>query len=100
MSLRIMLRYILPNAIPLMIVLVTLQLGGFILAEAALSFFGIGINPPGAARGQMVSAGYRHTDYPLLTISPGVAIMPVVFVLNMVGDGLRDALDPGLRGIL
>ncbi len=97
---RIMLRHILPNAIPPMIVLITLQLGGLILAEAALSFFGIGIKPPGAAWGAMVFDGYRYGDLPLLSIVPGVAIMLVVFAFNMVGDGLRDALDPRLRGIL
>jgi len=76
------------------------QLGGLILAEAALSFFGIGIKPPGAAWGAMVFDGYRYGDLPLLSIVPGVAIMLVVFAFNMVGDGLRDALDPRLRGIL
>jgi len=92
---RVMLRHILPNAIPPMIVLVTLQLGGIIMAEAALSFLGIGIKPPGAAWGAMVSDGYRF-----LFFAPGIAIMLVVFAFNMVGDGLRDALDPRLRGIL
>ena len=98
---RIMLRHILPNAVPPMIVLVTLQLGGIIMAEAALSFLGIGIKPPGAAWGAMVSDGYRYlTDTPVLSFAPGIAIMLVVFAFNMVGDGLRDALDPRLRGIL
>ncbi len=100
-NLRIMLLHILPNALPPMIVLITLQLGGLIMAEAALSFLGIGIKPPGAAWGAMVNDGYRYlTMNPVLSFAPGIAIMLVVFAFNMVGDGLRDALDPRLRGIL
>jgi peptide/nickel transport system permease protein len=98
---RIMLSHILPNALPPMIVLVTLQLGTIILAEAGLSFLGIGIKPPGAAWGAMVNDGYRYLNTnPMLSFAPGIAIMLVVFAFNMVGDGLRDALDPRLRGIL
>ena len=100
-SARTMLRHILPNAMPPMIVLVTLQLGFLILAEAGLSFLGIGIKPPGAAWGAMVSDGYRYMlSNPVLSFAPGLAIMVVVFAFNMVGDGLRDALDPRLRGLL
>lgn len=98
---RIMLNHILPNTLPPMIVLVTLQLGSIILAEAGLSFLGIGIRPPGAAWGSMVNDGYRFLlSNPVLSFAPGLAIMLVVFAFNMVGDGLRDALDPRLRGIL
>ena len=98
---RAMFRHILPNAAPPMIVLITLQLGTLILAEAGLSFLGIGIKPPGAAWGAMVNSGYGHlTTNPWLSFSPGIAIMLVVFAFNMVGDGLRDALDPRLRGTL
>ena len=100
-SLRIVGGHILPNALPPMIVLVTLQLGTLILAEAGLSFLGIGIQPPGAAWGAMVLDGSRYLlTNPLLSFSPGLAIMLVVFAFNMVGDGLRDALDPRLRGLL
>jgi peptide/nickel transport system permease protein len=100
-NLRTMLSHILPNALPPMIVMVTLQLGGIILAEAGLSFLGIGIKPPGAAWGAMVTAGYPYLQTnPVLSFAPGLAIMLVVFAFNMVGDGLRDALDPRLRGIL
>jgi peptide/nickel transport system permease protein len=82
-------------------VLVTLQLGTLILAEAGLSFLGIGIKPPGAAWGAMVLDGYRYLrSNPVLSFAPGLAIMLVVFAFNMVGDGLRDALDPRLRGLL
>jgi peptide/nickel transport system permease protein/oligopeptide transport system permease protein len=98
---RTMFSHILPNTLPPMIVLITLQLGSLILAEAGLSFLGIGIKPPGAAWGAMVSDGYRYLrDHPVLSFAPGVAIMLVVFAFNMIGDGLRDALDPRLRGTL
>ncbi len=100
-SRRIMLSHILPNTLPPMIVLVTLQLGTVILAEAGLSFLGIGIRPPGAAWGSMVYDGYRFLlPHPVLSFAPGLAIMLVVFAFNMLGDGARDALDPRLRGIL
>jgi len=96
-----MFKHILPNALPQMIVLITLQLGGLILAEAGLSFLGIGIKPPGAAWGAMVNDGYRYlTTNPVLSFAPGIAIMLIVFAFNMVGDGLRDALDPRLRGTM
>jgi peptide/nickel transport system permease protein len=98
---RIMLNHILPNTLPPIIVLVTLQLGSVILAEAGLSFLGIGIRPPGAAWGSMVYDGYRFLlSNPVLSFAPGLAIMLVVFAFNMVGDGLRDALDPRLRGVI
>jgi len=98
---RAMLRHILPNAFPPLIVLMTMMLGNLILAEAGLSFLGIGIEPPGAAWGAMVYDGYRYlTRNPALWLAPGLAIMVVVFAFNMVGDGLRDALDPRLRGLL
>ena len=100
-NIRIMLSHILINCLPPMIVLATLQLGTIILAEAGLSFLGIGIRPPGAAWGSMVSDGYRYLlSNPWLSFAPGLAIMLVVFAFNMVGDGMRDALDPRLRGIL
>jgi ABC-type dipeptide/oligopeptide/nickel transport system permease subunit len=98
---RTIFKHILPNALPPLIVLMTLQLGNLILAEAGLSFLGIGIEPPGAAWGAMVSDGYKYLlRSPVLSFAPGLAIMLVVFAFNMVGDGLRDALDPRLRGLL
>lgn len=100
-SRRTMARHVLPNALPPMIVLITMQLGMLILSEAALSFLGIGIEPPGAAWGSMVADGYQYLlTNPVLSIAPGITIMLVVFAFNMVGDGLRDALDPRLRGLL
>ena len=100
-NLRIMLRHIFPNSFPPIIVMVTLMIGSAILAEAGLSFLGVGVKPPTAAWGGMVSEGYRYIlSSPILSFAPGIAIMLVVFAFNMVGDGLRDALDPRLRGIL
>jgi peptide/nickel transport system permease protein len=100
-DLRIMLRHILPNCFPPLIVMVTMQIGAAILAEAGLSFLGIGIEPPAAAWGLMVEDGrtYLLTN-PIISFAPGLAIMLVVFGFNMVGDGLRDALDPRLRGTI
>jgi peptide/nickel transport system permease protein len=98
---RAMFMHILPNGLPPMIVLITLQLGALILAEAGLSFLGVGIKPPDAAWGAMVADGRRYLlSYPWLSLAPGFAIMLVVFAFNLVGDGLRDALDPRLRGLL
>ena len=100
-NVRVMLRHVAPNCFPPLIVLMTMMIGGAILAEAGLSFLGIGINPPGAAWGAMVSEGYRYLlTTPILSFAPGLAIMLVVFAFNMAGDGLRDALDPRLRGTL
>ncbi|OGP54280.1 MAG: ABC transporter permease [Deltaproteobacteria bacterium RBG_13_52_11b] len=100
-NLRIMLRHILLNCFPPMIVLVTINMGGAIMIEASLSYLGVGIAPPGAAWGSMVTDGYRYLlTNPTLALTPGLAIMVVVFAFNMAGDGLRDALDPRLRGLL
>ncbi len=100
-NLRIMLVHIFPNCLPPLIVLITLNLGTAILSEAALSFLGIGIRPPVAAWGAMVNDGYRYLlTNPLLSFAPGLCIMLVVLAFNMVGDGLRDSLDPRLRGTL
>jgi len=100
-SLRLMGRHVLPNAFQPSLVLITTMLGNVILAEAGLSFIGIGIQPPGAAWGSMAADGYRYLEsHPQLAFAPAIAIMLVVFAFNMVGDGLRDALDPRLRGTL
>jgi peptide/nickel transport system permease protein len=98
---RIMIKHILPNCIPPLLVLITLNLGGAILAEAALSFLGIGVTPPTPAWGNMVYDGQKYVlHYPFLSFAPGVCIMLVVLAFNMIGDGLRDALDPRLRGTI
>jgi len=100
-NLRIMLRHVLPNCFPPLIVLITMMMGLAILSEAGLSYLGVGIKPPGAAWGAMVSDGYNYIrTHPMLSFAPGLVIMLVVFAFNMVGDGLRDALDPRLRGTL
>jgi ABC-type dipeptide/oligopeptide/nickel transport system permease subunit len=100
-NLRMMLRHVFPNCFPPLIVLVTMQIGLAILAEAGLSFLGFGIDPPAAAWGTMVNDGraYLLTN-PILSLAPGLCIMLFVFAANMLGDGLRDALDPRLRGII
>ena len=94
-------RHLLPNCFPPLIVLITMMMGLTILAEAGLSFLGIGIEAPGAAWGAMVNDGREYIlTQPIISFAPGVAIMLVVFSFNMIGDGLRDALDPRLRGVL
>jgi peptide/nickel transport system permease protein len=98
-DLRIMFRHLVPNTFPPLLVIITLDLGFAILAEASLSFLGIGINPPTATWGAMINNGNRYLmTNPLLSLAPGVAIILVVMAFNLVGDGLRDALDPRLRG--
>ncbi len=98
---RIMLKHVAPNCIAPLIVMITMMLGGVVLAEAGLSFLGIGITPPTAAWGSMVNDGRQYLlTLPILSFAPGVALMLLVFAFNMVGDGLRDALDPRLRGTL
>src|SRR4030043_76611 len=97
-NLRMMLRHVVPNCISPIIVQITMMLGATILAEAGLSFLGIGITPPTAAWGSMVSDAREYLMVmPILSFAPGMALMLVVFAFNMVGDGLRDALDPRLR---
>jgi ABC-type dipeptide/oligopeptide/nickel transport system permease subunit len=97
----IMFRHILPNCFSPLIVQMTMMMGLAILIEASLSFLGLGIKPPSAAWGSMVYDGYKYLVMrPVLSIAPGMAIMLVVFAFNMIGDGLRDTLDPRLRGTL
>jgi peptide/nickel transport system permease protein len=100
-NLRVMVQHILPNCLSPLIVMVTMMLGSVILAESGLSFLGIGITAPTAAWGSMVNDGRPYLlSQPALSFAPGIAIMLVVFAFNMVGDGLRDALDPSLRGTI
>jgi peptide/nickel transport system permease protein len=98
-NMRIMVRHLLPNAFPTILVAMTMNIGFAILAEASLSFLGIGISPPTATWGSMVSNGYGYlVTNPVLSIAPGISILLVVLSFNLVGDGIRDALDPRLRG--
>ena len=100
-DLRIMLRHLLPNSFPPLLVLITLNMGTAIMMEASLSFLGIGIAPPTATWGAMISNGYLYIlTNPLMSFVPGICILSVVLSFNMIGDGLRDALDPKLRGVI
>ncbi|PYM89631.1 MAG: ABC transporter permease [Candidatus Rokuibacteriota bacterium] len=97
---RVIVRHILPNVMPTIIVLATISLGGVILAESALSFLGFGVPPPFPSWGAMLSGSGRTYMFraPWMAIWPGVAISVAVFAFNMLGDALRDVLDPRLRG--
>jgi len=98
---RMMLTQIFPNAFPPLMVGITMGIGGVVLGEAGLSFLGIGVMPPVPSWGGMVNDGQRYLlNNPMLSLAPGVAIMLLVFGFNMVGDGLRDAVDPKLRGVI
>lgn len=92
---RLLARHIVPTALPAVTVQATLGMGGAILAEAALSFLGLGVQPPTPSWGTMLSYGRAHMfEAPHLTIFPGLAIAVLVLGFNFLGDGLRDALDP------
>ena len=93
-------RYVLPNVFAPILILATVQLGGAILAESTLSFLGFGVKPPMPAWGSMLSGSGRQYFLvaPGLAIWPGLAISLAVFGFNMLGDALRDVLDPRLRG--
>ena len=95
---RIIFRHILPNIMAPVIVQATLGIAGVIIAEASLSFLGLGVQPPTPSWGNMLNDGMLHMmDAPHLTIFPGLAIMVVVLGFNFLGDGLRDALDPRMK---
>ena len=92
---RIVLRHVLPSALPAVVVQATLGMAGAIIAEAALSFLGLGVQPPTPSWGTMLDAGRSHLfDAPHLTLFPGLAIALLVLGLNFLGDGLRDRIDP------
>jgi peptide/nickel transport system permease protein len=94
-QLRIMALHVLPHCHAHLIVLSTIKLGRSILAEAGVSYLGLGVQPPHPSWGSMISAGQDHLlSSPHLSIVPGLAVMFLVMALNIVGDGLRDALDP------
>ena len=97
---RIIARHILPNALPPILVIATAQLGIAILIEASVSFLGYGIQPPAASWGFMLGAEARihMIEQPWLSVWPGLAIFLSVFSFNIIGDALRDAFDPRLRG--
>ncbi len=92
---RIIFRHILPNVMGPVIVLASLGIGGIIILESALSFLGLGVQPPTASWGGMLSDGRAFIlIYPQIAIAPGVMISLTVLAFNLMGDGLRDALDP------
>ncbi len=95
---RIMLRHILPNALAPVLVEATFGVAGAILAESALSFLGLGVPPPTASWGEILSQSKRYVDFAWwLVVFPGAAIFITVTAFNLVGEGLRDAMDPRLR---
>lgn len=97
-DLRIIFKHILPNCMAPIIVQATIGVAIAILTAAGLSFIGLGIQPPTPEWGSMLSGGRSYIrDYPHMTLYPGLAIMVTIFALNLLGDGLRDALDPKLR---
>jgi peptide/nickel transport system permease protein len=96
---RIVSRHILPNILPEILVMGSLWLANAIRTEAALAFIGLGVKPPTATWGGMIREGFENIlDTAWLALAPGSAILIVVFALNLLGDGLRDAVDPKLKG--
>jgi peptide/nickel transport system permease protein len=94
---RIVIRHVLPSALPAVVVQATLGMAGAIIAEASLSFLGLGVQPPTPSWGTMLDAGRSHLfDAPHLTVVPGLAIAVLVLGFNFLGDGLRDRVDPKL----
>jgi peptide/nickel transport system permease protein len=98
---RVLWRHILPNVMPIVIVLVTTRIGAVILSEAGLSFLGLGIPPPAPTWGSMLSGSARTYMYlgPWLALAPGLCITIAVYSVNVLGDALRDLLDPRMRGM-
>lgn len=97
-SVRILYRHVLPNALPLILVAGSLRVGGFILLEAALSFLGLGAQPPTPTWGSMISLNRAYINSaPWMVIFPGLAISVTVISFNVLGDFLRDKLDPRLQ---
>jgi peptide/nickel transport system permease protein len=99
-TLHVLRRHILPNIMPVVIVLFTTRIGAVILTEAALSFLGLGIPPPAPTWGSMLSGSGRSYMYmgPWLALAPGLCLTIVVYAINVYGDALRDLLDPRMRG--
>ena len=96
---RIMLRHILPNIMAPVLVAITIGIGTAILVESGVSFLGLGVQPPTASWGKELRVGFTYLETaPLFAIAPGVMISLAIISFNFVGDGLRDALDPRLRG--
>lgn len=98
-NLRILFKHLLPNSLAPVIVLYTMTMGGAIMTEAGAAFLGLGVQPPTPSWGQLLRTGYSYLEYvPLFSIAPGAMITLAILAFNFLGDGLRDALDPRLRG--
>jgi oligopeptide transport system permease protein len=98
---RIIFRHLVPNIIGPLIVAETLQIPTYIFLEAFLSFIGLGVNPPTPSWGAMISEGFKGLrSYPHLIAAPAIALCLTTLAFNFLGDGLRDALDPRLRGTM
>lgn len=96
---RIMFKHLFPNCLAPIIVAVTISLGAFIMLESTMSFFGLGVQPPTPSWGKELRTGYSYLEtVPLFSIAPGILITLAVLAFNFLGDGLRDSLDPRLRG--
>lgn len=95
---RILWRHVLPNLLAPIIVMITLRLSTAVLTEASLSFLGLGTQPPTPSWGVMLNQGRKYMELaPWVAVFPGLAIAVTVLAFNLLGDGLRDALDPRLR---
>lgn len=97
-DLRIMLLHVLPNVLHVVVVGMTVSVGAFILAEASLAFLGFGVPPPFPTWGSMLNVSREYLDFPWLALFPGLALTLTVFAFNVLGDALRDTLDPRMRG--
>jgi oligopeptide transport system permease protein len=98
-STRIIFRHLMPNIVGPLVIAETLAIPGYIFLEAILSFIGLGVNPPTPSWGQMISEGYQGLrSNPHLVLVPGLALTLLTLAFNFMGDGLRDAFDPKLRG--
>lgn len=98
-DLRIMLKHLFPNCLAPIIVAATISLGSFIMLESAMAFFGLGVQPPTPSWGKELRTGYSYLEtVPFFSIAPGLLITLAILAFNFLGDGLRDSLDPRLRG--
>ena len=97
---RIIVRHIVPNVASILIIDTALNVGVAILAETGLSFLGFGIQPPDVSLGTLIADGTKSaTTFPWLFLFPAGVLVLIVFCANLIGDGLRDALDPGSRAL-
>lgn len=95
---RVLIKHLIPNVIPLMLVAATLRIGGFILGEASLSFLGLGVRPPQPTWGGMISSSVNYIQFaPWVAIFPGVAIAITILCFNLLGDIVRDYFDPKMK---